>query len=738
MKKSDKNTIDELKRRLSAHETAHPSAGAPTASDVARTIRERNIFPAKKSVVPFVRRVAFAAAALVILAGSVSFLGVPGANWGLLNRGKNIVSDNFDAYTPSGNSELIAIFKQIEKNNRSGYFNFYGQKEAAMEDNALDGSGQDVSPTGGGGGSKYGETNVQVKGVDEPDIIKNDGSYLYTLAGNSVVIAKAGTGGSLEKTAVIKAAETESMQSLFIRGDRLVIFSTSYSYNRYGDDIMEYDVFNSATCHTAVYDISDRANPKLVKDIKQDGDFMSARLIDGELYILSSYSVYIYDGVKVEEACIPEVSVDDKTESIDYKDISVVSETEPNYLIVSGLNLDDLNADISKKAVLGGGGSAYCNAENLFVSRSVWDDAVFFDTGVRTDAEGTGDAAVSVDSQAGKTVIYKFSIGGGKVEFLRKGEISGQVLNQFSMDEHDGYFRIATTNGSWGSNTTSNVFVLDKDLNIVGKVENIAKGERIFAARFIGKTAYLVTFEQTDPLFVINLDDPKEPFIAGELKIPGFSNYLHPVSDTLLLGIGQNGNEDGTLPGVKLSLFDVSDPKNPKEADTYIIQGECYSEASNDHRAVMLYPEKGLFGIPVMRYITGENYYGAESSFLTIRVEGGKIVPERIYSKQYNDNAEVYYGASIVRGTYIDDTVYTMSPFELNAFSMTDGKLLDALEIADMDIYIKPVEPVDGSGSSEPGVTPEESPGSGETGGTSEGSTGQVDPGTAPEVKPAD
>lgn len=737
MKKTDKKTIEELKQRLSAHESAHPSAGAPTASDVTRAIRERNISPAKKSVVPLVRRVAFAAAALVILAGSVSFLGVPGANWGLLNRGKNTASGNFDAYTPASSGELIAIFKKIEQNNSRGFFDFYGrQKEAAIEDNALDGATQDMSPTGGGGSSKYGETNVQVKGVDEPDIIKNDGSYLYALAGNSVVIAKAGPGGSLEKTAVIKAAETESMQSLFVRGDRLVVFSTSYSYNRYGGDVIEYDVFNSSTCRTAVYDISDRANPKLVKDLKQDGDFMSARLIDSELYVLSSYYVYVYGDIKVEEACIPEVSVDGESESIDYKDISVVSETEPNYLIVSGLKLDDLDADVSKKAVLGGGGSAYCNAENLFVSRSVWDETIVYDTGVRTDAEGTGDAVVSVDSQAGKTVIYKFSIGGGKVEFLRKGEISGQVLNQFSMDEYDGYFRIATTNGSWGSSTTSNVFVLDKDLNIVGKVENIAKGERIFAARFIGKTAYLVTFEQTDPLFVINLDNPKKPFIAGELKIPGFSNYLHPVSDTLLLGIGQNGNDDGILPGVKLSLFDVSDPKNPKEADTYIIQGECYSEASNDHKAVMLYPEKGLFGLPVMRYITGENYYGAESSFLTIRVEGGKIVPERIYSKQYKDNAEVYYGASIVRGTYIDDTVYTMSPFELNAFSMADGALLDTLEIVDMDIYVKPVEPVDGPG--EPGVTPEEGSGSSEAGGTSEGSTGQVDPGTAPEVKPAD
>lgn len=737
MKKSDKKTIEELKRRLSTNETAPPAAGAPTAADVVRAIRERNIIPAKRSVVPLVRRIAFAAAALVILAGSVSFLGVPGADWGLLNRGKNTVSDNFDAYTPSSNSELVAIFKQIEKNNGRGYFDFsYGRKELAMQDNALEGSSQNGAPTGGGGDTKYGETNVQVKGVDEPDIIKNDGSYLYALAGNSVVIAKAGPGGSVEKAAVIKASENESMQALFVWGDRLVVFSTSYNYSRSGEEGMYYDVYNSSTCRTAVYDVGDRTDPKLVKDLKQDGDFMSARLIDGELYVLSSYYVYVYGGVKVEEACIPEVSVDGKTESIDYRDISVVSETEPNYLIVSGLNLDDLKADVSKKAVLGGGGSAYCNAENLFVSRSVWDATLVYDTAVKTDAEGAGDTVASVDAQAGKTVIYKFSIGGGKVEFIRKGEISGQVLNQFSMDEYDGYFRIATTNGSWGSSTSSNVFVLDKDLNIVGKVQNIAKGERIFAARFIGKTAYLVTFEQTDPLFVVNLDNPKKPFIAGELKIPGFSNYLHPVSDTLLLGIGQNGNDDGILAGVKLSLFDVSDPENPKEADTYIIQGECYSEASNDHKAVMLYPEKGLIGLPVMRYITGQNYYGAESSFLTIRIEGGKIVPERIYSKQYKDNADVYYGASIVRGTYIDDTVYTMSPFELNAFSMTDGKLLGTLKLADMDVYTKPVEPVDGS--TEPGVAPEEGSGTSGEESVTVDSSGRSEPVTAPEVMPAD
>jgi len=274
------------------------------------------------------------------------------------------------------------------------------------------------------------------------------------------------------------------------------------------------------------------------------------------------------------------------------------------------------------------------------------------------------------------------------------------------MDEYNGYFRIATTSGDW-QNSSSNVFVLNDKLEVVGKIQNIAPKERIFAVRFMGDTGYVVTFEQTDPLFVLNLSDPKAPQITGELKIPGFSTYLHPVTDTLLIGIGQNGNDKGTLPGIKLSLFDVSDPKVPKEIDKLIMEGNCSSEAMNNHRAFMTYPEKGLFGIPVLKYnnyvyydqkpatndslsdgvassavapYPGENYM--VSSFETFTVQGGKIVPVMSYIENNRQSGSGYnYYGSITRGTYVDDTIYTLSNTALTSFDMASGSALGSLKI---------------------------------------------------------
>ncbi|MDO8571870.1 MAG: beta-propeller domain-containing protein, partial [bacterium] len=294
-----------------------------------------------------------------------------------------------------------------------------------------------------------------------------------------------------------------------------------------------------------------------------------------------------------------------------------------------------------------------------------------------------------------KTVVHKIAIEKNHVEYKATGEVKGHVLNQFSMDEHDGYFRIATTKSQeWSrfgdekpEESYSNLFVLDESMNTVGSVEGLAKGERIYSARFMQNRAYLVTFKQTDPLFVIDLEDPKTPKVLGQLKIPGFSNYLHPYDETTLIGLGKETEE--TEPGavrqkgVKLSLFDVSDVSSPKEIDTFTI-GESGSDsiAAQDHKAFLFSRERNLLVIPVS-LMEKEKQQWAEFTFggaLIFKVDTkGFTLRGRIdHSDSGAPSMEDYWGGysyydnTVKRSLYIDDVLYTFSNSYLKANSLDD------------------------------------------------------------------
>lgn len=288
-----------------------------------------------------------------------------------------------------------------------------------------------------------------------------------------------------------------------------------------------------------------------------------------------------------------------------------------------------------------------------------------------------------------KTVIHKIAIndgvksGDGRLEYETQGEVTGQVLNQFSMDESEGYFRIATTkNRAWSrfeketDESYSNLFVLDGGLKPVGALTKLASGERIYSVRFMQNRAYMVTFKQTDPLFVIDLENPKNPRVLGELKIPGFSNYLHPYDEKTLIGIGKDTaeNEWGgvTTKGLKLSLFDVADVANPKEVDTLVL-GDAGSDsiALNDHKAFLFSREKNLLVLPVSLYENAGTRYGnmafSGAAVFDITATGielkGKIDHSDGGKSSSSDfwGGYNYYDNSVKRSLYISDTLYTFS-----------------------------------------------------------------------------
>ncbi|MBR6551343.1 MAG: beta-propeller domain-containing protein, partial [Clostridia bacterium] len=500
----------------------------------------------------------------------------------------------------------------------------------------------------------HGETNEQVKGVNEADIIKNDGKYLYVVPAqktyweyqsflqygnkletttsasddvasdvvytpgynpneelyknmteedfiNKIFIVKTGEKGALIEKSAIKVGKHENekikyseVTEIFVDNNRLVAILDCYSF--YGEEKSErengryfYYDYKMITCAVS-FDISDRSNPKEEWRVYQDGDYLSARKVGNKVVLISNYNVPLYiDDVKITDYCVPEVYCGENACRIPSDDICVMSEVrDSSYVVVSTLDVTNHKETFNSTAVLGGGENVYCTTENLYVTSGRYEETVSSKTSAVAEIFMIDDSAIYT------TEILKFDISNDKIEYKTKGKVNGTALNQFSVDEYNGYLRIATTTGNF-QDAKNNLYVLDADMVIVGMVEGLAKGETIKSVRFMGDTGYVVTFEQTDPLFVIDLKDPENPEVLGELKIPGFSNYLHPVTENYLLGIGVNGDDSGAGDGMKVSLFDVSDNKNPKEVakfeilpqeNTDNLWGYLESVAFYDHNAV--------------------------------------------------------------------------------------------------------------------------------------------------------
>lgn len=426
----------------------------------------------------------------------------------------------------------------------------------------------------------HGTTNTQEKDVDEGDIIKTDGNYLYIANGerNSVSIVDV-TGEKMAESSQLDMKDTEFVQEIYINSDRLVIVGalqkeeeekSSYAYGTYA--VVDRAYYMASDVFVKVYDISNRKAPKLVTEFTQQGTYENSRMIGTKLYTISQYYVNIYND-NYRNDCIPEITFGDTCEKIPAGCISIIEESKSTtYAVITTL---DLNKDTEPEssAILGECNNLYASSKGLFL------------------------AATTYEEMQDITKIYKFDYTDTGVEYKCTGKVRGYINNQFSMSYDGEYFRIATTQNNpvvSGDSVsvslddrTNNLYILNNQMQIVGKVEDLAKGELIESVRFVGNMAYVVTFRQTDPLFVIDLSDPENPTVKGELKIPGFSEYLHPITKNLIVGVGQDGTETGTNGDCKVSLFDVTDPYAPKETVSLpVTGGNChvYTGVSYNHK----------------------------------------------------------------------------------------------------------------------------------------------------------
>ncbi|MGN0569223.1 MAG: beta-propeller domain-containing protein [Candidatus Fimenecus sp.] len=591
-------------------------------------------------------------------------------------------------------SDYEEIYKKFSKMKRSIYVDdmmtgavLFGKEEFAVAGDTANGAST-VNESAGGIGiddtadslRDYGETNNQENGVDEGDIIKTDGKYLYVISRNYVTEKAENSfavidcaDGKMTKTASLNIKDGVSPSELYICGDYAVVLGMEYNDN-YGQGAAEseeifavYDcIAMSGDTFVGVYDISDKASPKTVKEFTQQGIYNSSRMIGSKLYCVSTYDVNLY-AKDLKDSCIPEVTVNGANKKLPADCISMISETNsPSYAIISALDVT-AGAEPQTNAVLGRVNELYVTADNFFLSE------------------------LSYENSSEITKIYKFGYTDNGVEFEVCGQVPGYLNNQFSLSYDGAYLRVAATrtvveesqDGDTVSvsmgNTINALYVLDSNLKQVSKVDNLAPGERIKSARFMGNMAYIVTFRQTDPLFAVDLSDPANPKVMGQLKITGFSEYLHPFAENLLIGIGWDGTESGTNGDCKVSLFDVSDSANPTEISKLTVMnggGYCYSYTANNHKAYVKLSDTD-FAVPynTEKYISSgyyDGHYRNECVYIRYRVENGQLkeIARYYLGENYQCNG----------GTFVGNTFYAVAVSYNSGFSQVVSFSLDTNE----------------------------------------------------------
>ncbi len=553
----------------------------------------------------------------------------------------------------------------------------------------------------------YSTTNVQVEGVDEADILKTDGEYIYVVSGNNITIVKAYPPEEAEVLSRIGLNGT--VVGIFINGERLVVFEQLDPYILIRilakEESVTYETFGASI---KVYDVSDRRSPVLRREVALDGWYFNSRMMGDYVYAVIHQSVTRPSSEGEDKVILPKVYVNGGVREIPASEIyySDVVDYSYTYTTVVALNVQNDGEEPTHKTILmGGTSSMYVSRDNIYVAIPKWTTSevkTLGSLGIRTlQVEGGSTILES-------TILYRIHVKGPTIESEASGEVPGRVLNQFSMDEYNGHFRIATTTSQvWSSETPSrnHVYVLNMNLSIVGRLEDLAPGETIYSARFMDERCYLVTFRKVDPLFVIDLKDPASPKILGQLKITGYSDYLHPYDENHIIGIGKETveAEEGNFAwyqGVKISLFDVSDVAKPKEIAKYEIGDRgTDSPVLRDHKAFLFDKARGLLVIPVLvaeideekypngvpPYAYGDYVWQGAYMFHVSQNEGlvlrGRIThlensTDLLKSGYYFDSSY-----SVKRSLYIGSVLYTISDRMMKMNSLENLDEINEVEL---------------------------------------------------------
>ncbi len=521
--------------------------------------------------------------------------------------------------------------------------------DAASEAEADRGTaGRAPQAEGGDGDAEYTGTNVQEAGVDEPDLVKTDGERILVVSENVLTYVDVSSGDP-EKTDSIRIPEGWGHE-MFFQGDRALLFTNGGTFPHpipliEGDaDVAESTIspeWYPAGAAIIEVDLSDPDDLEIVATLKIQGQYLSARRV-GDTVRLALTSPpnqlpWVYPSTPASEEraerfnrqLIDETTIEDWIPRYELTDDEGTT-TGPlldcdrlhrpgqfsGFDVVSVLSFD-LDGGVDRGdgvRVLAGGQTVYASTDRFYVATTAW-----------AGQEVQGQDGIVEWEENYTTNLHAFAIETDEAaSYVASGSVEGSLLNQFSMDEHDGYLRVITTDGSpWNRQNQSetSLVVLEEDgdeLTEVGRVGGLGKGETLFSARLLDDVGFAVTFRQIDPFYVLDLRDPENPEVTGELKIPGFSTYLHPIEDDYVAGVGQHATDEGRTLGLKVSLFDVSDPGDPAEVDTWILEG-ANSPVEYDHRAFQFLPDRGLAIVPFSLWS------GQTNGAALLRIEDGSI-----------------------------------------------------------------------------------------------------------------
>ena len=556
---------------------------------------------------------------------------------------------------------------------------------------------------------EYSTTNIQVENVDEADITKTDGDYIYSLSEDKVIITDVKDETQIKIVAEIDSKNSNTIPSdLILYHDKLIVISeemkTTSSYY--------YSYNNSNTTMVSVYDISNKEQPKEIKNYQLEQPYYTSRCIDGRLYVISSgylkeenneiVTYYYEDGKQIDPG---------------YKSIKRIKGIDTtDQTILSMLDLNNMNESVKVNSYLMDVQNAYVSENNIYLLEEKYEGSYTSAPKISSIFGFYGILGAFVDDNeydyGTYTYIYKFNLlEDGSIQYDKKAREKGQTINQFSIDEYEGNLRVALYN-----NEGSRIVIFNNEMEKIGETEKLAEGEKMYSSRFLGNKAYLVTYKTVDPLFVVDLSNPEEPQVLGELKIPGYSTYLHPYDENHLIGIGMQTEEKiyrdssgrvtstaAVITGMKMALFDVTDVNNPIQiSDTIIGDSRITSAILTNHKALLFTKEKQLLAIPVSNYTEDfeiesssdeyesmvksyTNYkkqYVSEGYFVyNINLTDGFTLKGTITHEKTKSKYSYYNASRLLRGLYIDDNLYTVSEDYIKVNSLDDLQEISQLKI---------------------------------------------------------
>ena len=543
----------------------------------------------------------------------------------------------------------------------------------AAKDESAD---MDLSEGSKEGGKDYSTTNLQMEGVDESDIAKIDGSYIYTVEDKYIVITDIRDGKLEEVTRFLPkdCGAADRVMEIYVDGDQLILVVQGYETSLDGnskagsdketsdketsdketkdeensdketavsdvakDGAFCYKMNGKSTTQIQVYSIVDRRNPEFEGRLIQDGYYNTSRKIGDVVYLFTQYHMTSDVVGYVEKAytsVIPKVN----GEKVAAGEIYLPESSGESGILVSSLDVNKPDKVLDSKLVISGYAQTYISKDALYLYEEDYDGAMI-------------------------TNIAKFALDEGRISGVAATAVRGYVRDTFAINASDGYLRVLTTDYSTEDEVNA-LYILDENMKLTGQLTGIAPGEEIYAARFMGNTGYFVTYRNTDPLFTVDLSDPAKPEIIGELKVTGFSEYLHFWDDTHLLGIGYESDEKtGNIENIKLSMFNIENPGEVIEEAKLVLKDVDYSEALYDYKSVIISKDKNLIGLVCEDYSSSRT----KQTYQIYSYENGT------FKKQAEIPGINGVNYENVRGMYSGNVFYLWINDNITSYDMTDG-----------------------------------------------------------------